>query len=276
MKRYGKKCFSGVFFAVLLSLSLSSPAHAFFFEAVAGEEGIAITYDINRRLKGEIEITQESPWEITILDLFSFQLSITSIDPAPLLGPPTVTLHYSLKASYPLEIDQEADFPLPFGGLGAATERWNRSFAPIDESNQIDISILSTVNTFQYGINLNFGELFSDSWEGKATFLNSKITEEVIIDTAALSDFIPVDLFPAEFPNELKWEITLMPIFTVGPFTLSLMKVDTFHDGSLISSIPDDIPTLGEFLPMLPVPLLKGNIHFWFNSEINPISNPLL
>jgi hypothetical protein len=44
------------------------------------------------------------------------------------------------------------------------------------------------------------------------------------------------------------------------------MKVDTFHDGSLISSIPDDIPTLGEFLPMLPVPLLKGNMHFWFNS----------
>ena len=95
---------------------------------------------------------------------------------------------------------------------------------------------------------------------------NSRITEEVVINTAALSDFLPPDLFPLEFPNELKWEITLMPIFTIGRFTLSLMKVDTFHDGSLISSIPDDIPALGEFLPMLPVPLLKGNMHFWFNS----------
>ena len=266
MKAYGNKCLSGFFFAVLLSLALSSPAHAFFFEAMTGEEGIAITYDINWRLKGEIEITQERPWEITILDLLSFQLSITSIDPAPQLGPPVVNLHYSLKASYPLEIDQAFDFPLPFGKLGIETERWDRSFAPVDESNQIDISILSTVNTFQYGINLNFGEIFSDYWEGKATFLNSKITEEVIIDTGALSDLLPPDLFPAEIPNELKWEITLMPIFTIGSFTLSLVKLDTFHDGSLISSIPEDIPALGEFLPMLPVPLLKGNMHFWFNS----------
>ena len=266
MKAYCKKCFPAIFFAVLLSLSLSSAAHAFSFEAMAGEEGIAITYDINWRLKGEIEITQESPWEIAILDVLSFQLRITSIDSAPQFGPPVVNLHYSLKASYPLAIDQEGDLPLPFGVVGAETERWDRSLAPVDESNQIDISILSTVNTFQYGININFGEIFSDSWEGKATFVNSTITEEVVINTAALSDFLPPDLFPLEFPNELKWEITLMPIFTIGRFTLSLMKVDTFHDGSLISSIPDDIPALGEFLPMLPVPLLKGNMHFWFNS----------
>ena len=268
MKAYGKKCFSKVFFAVLLSLSLSSPADAFFFEAVAGEDGIAITYDINVRLKGEVAITRESPWEINILDLLSFQLSITSIDADPQLGPPVVNLHYSLKAVYPLEIDQAGDFPLPFGGLGVETERWDRTFAPIDESNQIDISILSTVNTFQYGINLNFGELFSDSWEGKATFLDSIITEEVIINTEALADFIPADLLPPEIPNELKWEITLIPIFTIGSFTLSLVQLDTFFDGSLISSIPGDIPTLGELLPMLPVPLPKGNIHFWFNSVL--------
>ena len=276
MKAYGKKYFLGVFFALLLSLSISLPADAFFFEIIAGEDGIAITYDINWRLKGEIEIRQGIPWEINILDLVSFQVSIDGIDPAPPLGPPTVNLHYSLKALYPLEIDQEGDFPLPFGGLGVETERWDRTFAPVDESNQIDISILSTVNTFQYGINLNFGEIFSDYWEGKATFLDNIINEEVIINTEALSDFIPADLFPEDIPNELKWEITLMPIFTIGSFTWSLVKLDTFHDGSLISSIPGDIPILGEILTVLPVPLIKGNIHFWFNSEIDPISNPLL
>jgi len=266
MKAYSKKFFPGAFFVVLLSLFFFSPVHAFFFEAKAGGEGIVIAYDINVRLKGEIEITQERPWEITVLDVLSFQLNIASIDPAPPLGPPTVNLHYSLTSSFPFEIDQEGDLPLPFGVVGVERERWNRTFVPVDDSNQIDISILSTVNTFQYGININFGELFSDFWEGKATFLNSKITEEVIIDTAALSDFLPPDLFPSDIPNEIKWEITLMPIFGVGSVTLSLVTLNTFHDGSLISSIPDDIPTLGAFLPMLPVPLLKGNMHFWFNA----------
>ena len=268
MNLYGKKCFARVLFAFMVSLLLSSPAHAFFFEAVTGEEGIAITYDINRRLKGEVEITRERPWEITVLDLLTFQLSITGIDASPQQGPPAVNLHYFLRASYPLDIDQEGDFILPFGELGIETARWDRTFVNVDASNQIDVSILSTINTFQYGIHLNFEGIFSNYWEGKATFLDSVITEEVIINTRELADFIPADLFPDEIPDEVKWEITLMPIFTIGSFTLSLIELDTFFDGSLTASIPDDIPTLGEFLPMLPVPLPKGNMHLWFNSAL--------
>ena len=268
MKAYGKKCFARVLFAVLLSLALSSPAHAFFFEAAVGEDGIFIDYDISLRLKGEVEITRERPWEITILDLLSFQLSIASIDTDPQEGPPVVSLHYSLRGSYPLEIDQEGDFILPFGELGIETERRNLAFAPVDRSNQIDISILSTINRFHYGINLNFEGIFSDYWEGEATFLDNLITEEVIINTGELLDFIPADLFPEEIPDELRWEITLMPIFTIGSFTLSLVELDTIFDGSLIASIPGDIPVLGELLPMLPVPLPKGDMHFWFNSAL--------
>jgi len=268
MKAYGTRCFARVLLAVLLSLFLFSSAHAFFFEAAVGEDGVVITYDITLWLKGTVEITQERSWEITILDLLTFQLSVTGIDANPQQGPPVVNLHYFLRASYPFDIDQEGDFILPFGELGIETARWDRTFASVDESNQIDISILSTINTFQYGINLNFEGIFSDYWEGKATFLDNIITEEVIIDTGELSDFIPADLFPDEIPNELKWEITVMPIFTIGSFTLSLVELDTFFDGSLTASIPDDIPTIGEFLPMLPVPLPKGNMHFWFNSAL--------
>ena len=203
-----------------------------------------------------------------ILDLLTFQLSIAGIDASPQQGPPVVNLHYFLRASYPLDIDQEGDFILPFGELGIETARWDRTFVNVDESNQIDVSILSTINTFQYGIHLNFEGIFSNYWEGKATFLDSVITEEVIINTGELLDFIPTDLFPEEIPDELKWEITLMPIFTIGSFTLGLVELDTFFDGNLISSIPGDIPTLGQFLPMLPVLLPKGKIHFWFYSAL--------
>ena len=267
MKARSKRYFSEIFFALLLSLFIPPVSHALLIESTVGTEGIAIAYTINPRLKGEIEITEAKPWEINILDLLSFHLHITGIDPDPHSGPPTVNLHYSFNLSYPYAIDQEGDIPLPFGTAGIETHRWKRTFIPVSETNQIDVSILSTVNKFKYAINLNFGEIFSDFWEGEATFSDNVIEEEVVIDTGALCTSLP-NICPPELPGELKWEITLMPIFTIGPVTWSLVKLDSFHDGSLISSIPGDIPMLGEFFTMMPFPLFKGNVHFWFNSEI--------
>jgi len=268
MKTYIKNLLSVFFITLFLLLAMTSRTNALFIESIVGEDGIEMEYDINRRLKGEIKITPEDPWEINIIGLIEIQLSITNIDPDPPLGSPMVNLHYYFKLSYPYEVEFENDFPIPFGELGIETNRLNRNFIPIEESNQIDISILSTANKFQYGINLNFGEIFSDRWEGAATFLDNKITEEVIINTEALSDFFPGGEFPPDIPQEIRWDITLIPIFTISSSNLGLVKINTFHDGSLISSIPDDIPYLGEFLSMLPIPLLKGNTHFWFNSGI--------
>ena len=258
MKTNVKNVLSVSVVTVLLCLALTSGANALFIESIVGETGIEMEYDINQRLKGEVTITPEDPWEINIFDLIVIQLSITDIDPNPPLGSPVVNLHYHFKSSYPYEAEFENDFSLPFGELGIETDRSNRNFVPIEESNQIDISILSTANKFQYAINLNFGEIFSDRWEGESTFREAKITEEVIINTEALADFLPGDDFPSGIPQEMRWDITLIPVFTISSFNLGLVKIDTFHDGSLISSIPADIPSLGEFLSMFPYYCKRG------------------
>ena len=93
MKAYSKKGFPGTVVAVLAFLFLSAPADAFFFQGSAGEEGVAVTYVLTRRLQGEFEITPESPLEIAVPGLLSFQVSVEGIDPSPPLGPPVVNLH---------------------------------------------------------------------------------------------------------------------------------------------------------------------------------------
>ena len=267
MKTQIKNLILGLLLTAFLCLAMPPRAGALLFESLVGENGIEVEYEINSRLRGEITITPDDPWELNILDLIVLQLAITDIIPDPPVGAPIVNLHFYFKLSYPSEVELENDLLIPFGELGFETDRLNRNFMPIDESNQVDISILSTVNRFQYGINLNFGKIYSDRWEGEATFRDAKITEEVIIDVAALIDFLPGDDLPDEIPEEMKWEITFIPVFTVGSLNLALLQVDAFIDGILTSSLPADIPFLGEFLSLLPVPLLKGNSHFWYKSE---------
>ena len=194
-------------------------------------------------------------------------LTVTSVDTNPEVGPPVVYLHYYVKTFLPYETEFEDELPIPFGKLGIERDTLNRTFTPLDESNQIDISILSTINRFQYGISLNFGEIYSDSWEGEATFRNAVITEEIIIDVEELLDFIPMVDLPPEIPQEVRWDITLIPVFTVGSFNWGLIQVDAFFDDTLTTSLPADIPDLGGFLDMLPILMQKGTTHFWFNSE---------
>ena len=194
------------------------------------------------------------------------QLAVTSIDPNPEVGPPVVYLHYYVKTSLPNEAEFEDDLLIPFGELGIERDKLNRNFIPLDEANQIDISILSTINRFQYGISLNFGEIYSGRWEGEATFRDLIITEEIVINVEELLDIIPVEYLPPEIPQELRWDITLIPIFIAGSFNWGLVQIDSYTDGDLFSSIPADIPDLGSFLNMLPILMQKGTTHFWFNS----------
>ncbi|MDX1778955.1 MAG: hypothetical protein R3339_08745 [Thermodesulfobacteriota bacterium] len=267
MKSYFKNVVSVICVMVFLGLAIAPQANALLIESIVGENGIEVEYEINRRLTGEITITPDDPWELNIRDLIVLQLAITDVVLDPPVGAPIVNLHFYFKLSYPSEVEFENDLFIPFGELGFETDRLNRDFMSIDESNQVDISVLSTVNRFQYAINLNFGEIYSDRWEGEATFLDPKITEEVIIDVAALIDFLPGGDLPDEIPEEMKWEIMFIPVFTVGSLNLALLQVDAFIDGILTSSIPADFPFLGEFLSLLPVPLAKGNSHFWYKSE---------
>jgi hypothetical protein len=266
MKTHLKNLAPVLLLTAFLCLAISPQAGALLFESLVGENGIEVTYDINRRLKGEIVITPEDPWELNILDVIVIQLAVTSIDPNPAEGPPVVHLHYYVKTSLPNEDEFEDDLPIPFGELGIKRDKLNRNFTPLDESNQVDISILSTINRFQYGVSLNFGEIYSDRWEGEATFRDAVITEEVVIDVGELLDFIPEEYLPPEIPQEMRWDITMIPIFIAGSFNWGLVQIDAYTDGDLVSSIPADIPDLGVFLNMLPFLMQKGTTHFWFNS----------
>ena len=266
MKTYFKNVLPVICVIVFLGLAIVPQANALLIESIAGENGIEVTYDINRRLKGEIIITPENPWELNILDVIEIRLAVSSIDSTPEEGPPVVHLHYYVKTSLPNEAEFEDDLPIPFGEWGIERDKLNRNFTPLDESNQIDISILSTINRFQYGISLNFGEIYSDRWEGEATFRDAIITEEVVVDVEDLLDFIPEEYLPPEIPREMSWDITLIPIFIAGSFNWGLIQIDAYTDGDLVSSIPADIPDLGGFLNMLPLLMQKGATHFWFNS----------
>jgi hypothetical protein len=266
MKAHIKKVVPALLITAFLCLAIPPGAGALSFESLVGENGIEVIYDINRRLNGEITITPQDPWERNIFNLVEIRVAVTDINPNPEVGPPTVNLHYYFRLSYPYPMEFENDLPIPFGEFGIVTDKRSRDFMEINTSNQIDISILSIANTFKYDISLNFEGIYSDRWQGEATFSDAIITEEVIIDTSALTDLWPGGDLPIDIPQELRWDITFIPVFLVGSTNLGLLQVDAFRDGSLTSSIPGDIPYIGGFLSMLPVPLLKGSTHFWFNS----------
>ena len=57
MKTYFKKVVPVICVTVFLCLVIVPQANALLIEGIVGENGIEVTYEINRRIKGEITIT---------------------------------------------------------------------------------------------------------------------------------------------------------------------------------------------------------------------------
>jgi len=263
MRKTRKKLFSIILVTIFFTLSFSlqaEVARAFSIEAEVGEEGIKIEWDRGLRGKDTIEITPDNPWKKNILGLMYIKISINEITE----DPPVVDTKFYFKLYYPYEFEQEIDLPISFGSFGIEASFFRRELAPVQDSNKIDISILSGLSKFQYDIKLDLGEIINDRWDGEATPSNNRITEEVVIDISGLPDLpLPPDV---TVPEVIRLDITSILVFTIGRFTLTGVMLDIYGDDNLIISIPVDIPYLG-ILSALPIPLLKGSFHLWFNAE---------
>lgn len=270
MKKNCKKLFSIVLVTLSFTLSFSLKAEvakAFSIVIEVGVDGIIIEFDKGLGGKDTIEITPDKEFsymvKISDLDLMYIEISINEITE----DPPVVDTKFYFKQFYPSEFENEVDLPIPFGSFGIESSFLNRELALVQESNEIDIAILSGLFKFQYDIKLNLGEIVNDRWGGEATPSNNKITEQVVINTGALFDFPnPPDI---TLPDEIRLDITWIPVFTIGRFTLAGFMLDIYGDDSLIFSIPGSIPYFGEIFPTspVPVPLPKGSFHLWLDTE---------
>ena len=128
MKTYFKNIVPVICVMIFLCLAVAPQANALLIESIVGENGIEMTYDISRRLKGDIIINPENPWELNIPNVIVIQLAVTSIDLNPEEGPPVVYLHYYVKTFLPNEAEFEDDLPIPFGELGIERDKFNRNF----------------------------------------------------------------------------------------------------------------------------------------------------
>lgn len=266
MKGYYKQLYIIVMVTIFLSPLYALEAKAIYLEGEIGDEGISIEYGENSSVKDTIEITPDQPFsyclEILNLDIMCIEISINEIKQ----DPPVVDTNFYFKLVYPSYIEHEFDIPIAFGEFGIETDPYGLTFNPIDESNKIDISVTSGLFNYQYDIKLE-GEIINGRWEGQATFFNNVIKEDpVVINTESLPDLpLPPDVTP---PSEIRFEnITSILVFTISPFNLSGVSFDIYFDDDLFTSIPDDIPILGAFLPALPIPLFKGSFRLWANFE---------
>ena len=153
MRKTRKKLFSIILVTIFFTLSFSlqaEVARAFSIEADVGEEGIKIEWDRGLRGKDTIEIKPGEPFIRWVGIFLYIKISINEIKE----DLSVVDTKFYFQIFYPYEFENEVNIDIPFGAFGIEANFWKREFTPVQDSNEIDISILSGLSKFQYDIKL--------------------------------------------------------------------------------------------------------------------------
>jgi hypothetical protein len=244
----------GLFFILVLFLfsaiaapsAIAKPKPISF--AISGDmSGLALSYDLRLLGSNNIQVNPNGTPATLPFAAGSLTISINEIKS----DPPTIDAHFRLDiVNVGTVYDQ--DIPLPFFDLALDIDPSGRTFTEPEGDNNIEISLLYTNNKFQYDIIFDLFTLISDRWKGEADRINNKIEEEVIIDLSGRPDT------DRPVPDELRLDLTIIPVFNISRFSPIGVAFDVYKDGSPAGSYPGAVPVIGE-IGAVPVPVPKGS-----------------
>ena len=255
-----------------LSVSLDSieaatatvPRGSFLWAGEANGNGITINY----KNQPAINITTLQPYSYTMSalshDILKIDLSINGIIDDTATNTHIVQLDCVITLLYPYQEELfNSVLPVPFGKIGfLRSPLLTAQFVNADETNDIDVSILSGNLHLKYDISVNLSNLTSPPladtanlirMTGAASFIHhDTIQEEVIVNSA-------------DENQTTKYDVAIIPLFNITRlFTILGTTVKVYQGDTLVYTLPNDIPTVGQYIKMLPIPLPKGYYHFWF------------
>ena len=216
--------------------------------AISGDNnGLALSYDLRLLGSNNIQVNPNGTPATLAFAAGSLTISINEIKS----DPPTIEAHFRLDiVNVGTVYDQ--DIPLPFFDLALDINPSGRTFTEPEGDKNIEISLLYTNNKFQYDIIFDLFTFINDRWEGEADRKNNRIEEKVIIDLSALPDT------DRSVPDELRLDLTIIPVFNISRFNPIGVALDIYKDGIPAGSYPGSVPGIGQ-IGAVPVPVPKGS-----------------